>query len=81
VGIPAEHLDRIFDRFYRVPLPAGAQVEGTGLGLTICKAVVEEHGGQIRVESTPGQGTTFFLTIPRGEEERAPAAGGGAEAR
>jgi PAS domain S-box-containing protein len=67
IGIPAEHLDRIFDRFYRVPLPAGAEVEGTGLGLTICKAVLEEHGGGISVESKIGQGTTFFLTIPKGD--------------
>ncbi len=65
VGIPAEHLERIFDRFYRVPLPAGAAVDGTGLGLTICKAVVEDHGGRIWVESKVGQGTTFFVTIPK----------------
>jgi signal transduction histidine kinase len=65
VGIPAEHLDRVFDRFYRVPLPAGTEVEGTGLGLSICKAVVEEHGGRIWVESVIGRGTAFFLTIPK----------------
>ncbi|MFB3816238.1 MAG: ATP-binding protein [Candidatus Methylomirabilales bacterium] len=76
VGIPAEHLDRIFDRFYRVPLPADAQVEGTGLGLTICKAVVEEHGGRIWVESAAGKGATFFLTLPKGEEGRRAGAGG-----
>lgn len=63
VGIPAEHLDRIFDRFYRVPLPAGVEVEGTGLGLSICKAVVEDHGGRIWVESVVGQGSTFSFTI------------------
>jgi len=65
VGIPAEHLDRVFDRFFRVPLPAGTEVEGTGLGLSICKAVVEEHGGRIWVESVLGKGTAFFLTIPK----------------
>jgi PAS domain S-box-containing protein len=65
VGIPREHLDRIFDRFYRVPLPAGSEVEGTGLGLSICKAVVEEHGGRIWVESQVGRGSTFFVTIPK----------------
>ena len=65
VGIPPEHLDRVFDRFYRVPMPAGSAVEGTGLGLSICKAVVEEHGGRIWVESQVGKGSRFFVTIPR----------------
>jgi len=67
VGIPAEHLDRIFDRFYRVPVPAGtdAEVEGTGLGLSICKAVVEDHGGRIWAESQLGRGSTFCLTLPK----------------
>jgi signal transduction histidine kinase len=66
MGIPPEHLDRIFDRFYRVPLPAGERVEGSGLGLSICKAIVEEHGGQIWVESTVGTGSTFSFTVPKG---------------
>jgi PAS domain S-box-containing protein len=65
-GIPPEHLDRIFDRFYRVPLPDGERVGGTGLGLSICKAIVEEHGGRIWVESTVGQGTAFSVTLPTG---------------
>jgi len=65
VGIPQEHLDRIFDRFYRVPLPAGLEVEGTGLGLSICRAVVDEHGGRIWVESQVGRGSAFFVTIPK----------------
>jgi signal transduction histidine kinase len=77
VGIPAEHLGRVFDRFYRVPMPAGSAVEGTGLGLSICKAVVEEHGGRIWVESRVGRGSTFFVTIPKRTEVDAvtPAAG------
>lgn len=66
LGIPAEHLDRIFDRFYRVPLPAEEKVEGTGLGLSICKAIVEEHGGRIWVESAVGKGSTFSFTLPKG---------------
>lgn len=69
VGIAAEHLERIFDRFYRVPRPPGMEVDGTGLGLSICKAVIEDHGGRIWAESVPGQGTTFYLTIPRGATE------------
>jgi PAS domain S-box-containing protein len=65
VGIPPEHLDRIFDRFYRPPSPGGEQVEGAGLGLSICKAIVEEHGGRIWVESQPGRGSTFAFTLPK----------------
>jgi signal transduction histidine kinase len=65
IGIPPEHLDRIFDRFYRVPLPAGERIEGTGLGLSICKAIVGEHGGRIWVESVLGQGSSFFFTLPK----------------
>jgi signal transduction histidine kinase len=70
VGIPAEHLERIFDRFYRVPRTAESEVEGMGLGLSICKAVVEDHGGRIWAQSTPGEGSTFSVTIPRGEGRR-----------
>ena len=65
-GIAPEHLDRIFDRFFRVPPPDGERVEGTGLGLSICKAIVEEHGGRIWAESVVGQGSTFSFTLPTG---------------
>jgi signal transduction histidine kinase len=66
MGIPPEHLERVFERFYRVPLPDGERVEGTGLGLSICKAIVEEHGGRIWVDSVVGQGSTFSFTLPTG---------------
>jgi signal transduction histidine kinase len=69
LGIPGEHLGRIFDRFYRVPLPPGEKVEGSGLGLSICKSIVEEHGGRIWAESVPGQGSTFSFTLPKAEPE------------
>jgi signal transduction histidine kinase len=69
IGIPAEHLERIFDRFYRVPRTAETDVEGTGLGLSICKAVVEDHGGRIWAQSAPGEGSTFSVSIPRGLAE------------
>ena len=65
MGIPEEHLGRIFDRFYRVLLPPGEKVEGSGLGLSICKSIVEEHGGRIWAESVPGQGSIFSFTIPQ----------------
>jgi signal transduction histidine kinase len=63
-GIPAEHLPRLFERFYRVDAARSRELGGTGLGLAIAKHVVLAHGGEIRVESLPGNGTTFFFTLP-----------------
>jgi heavy metal sensor kinase len=63
-GIPAEHLPRIFERFYRVDRTRTRQGGGTGLGLAICKWVAEAHGGRIEVESEPGQGSTFTVLLP-----------------
>jgi signal transduction histidine kinase/GAF domain-containing protein len=59
-GIPAEHLSRVFDPFFTTK-PVG---QGTGLGLSICHGIVKEHGGRLRVDSRPGQGTTFTLELP-----------------
>lgn len=64
VGIPAEELPRVFDRFYRVDKSRSRQMGGTGLGLSIVKALVENHGGRIDVESTPGRGSTFRVAFP-----------------
>jgi two-component system heavy metal sensor histidine kinase CusS len=63
-GIPAEHLPRIFDRFYRVDPARSRHPEGTGLGLAIVKSIMELHGGSITVESEVGKGTTFTLRFP-----------------
>lgn len=63
-GIPAEARERIFERFYRVDKARSREQGGTGLGLAIVKNVVHAHGGEVRVESTPGQGTEFFITLP-----------------
>ncbi len=68
VGIPADRLDRIFEKFYRVDNELTRQVRGTGLGLSICRELVEAHGGRIWVESTPGRGSTFFFTLPFARE-------------
>lgn len=65
VGIPAEELDRIFERFYRVDPARHRSTGGTGLGLSIVKHVVASHGGEVRVWSVEGQGSTFTLTLPR----------------
>lgn len=62
-GIPAIHKEQIFDRFVRVNV-GGAQVRGTGLGLTFCKLAIEAHNGQIWVEDTPGRGSRFVFTLP-----------------
>lgn len=71
IGIPSEETDKIFDKFHRVPSSQKQTTKGTGLGLFICKALVEMHGGSIRVKSKPGKGTEFSFTLPRVDVERA----------
>ena len=61
VGIPAAHLPHVFDRFWQADRASRA---GAGLGLAICKGIVDAHGGRIWVESTPGSGATFHFTLP-----------------
>ncbi len=63
IGIPAEHLPYIFERFYRVDQARSRSQGGTGLGLAIAKQVVAAHGGQIRVRSEPAVGSTFTVTL------------------
>ena len=63
VGIPPEELPRVFERFYRASNVAG-QIAGTGIGLAGARQLVEQHGGTISVESTPGQGSTFVDRLP-----------------
>ncbi|PJF39690.1 MAG: hypothetical protein CUN55_13770 [Phototrophicales bacterium] len=70
VGIPAEDIPRIFERFYRVEKDAHRAREGTGLGLAIVKSIVEQHGGEISVESTVGQGSIFRFTLPIVQKEQ-----------
>ena len=64
IGIPPEHRERIFEKFHRVDNASTRRTGGTGLGLAICKAIVEEHGGRIWVESEVGKGSAFTFTLP-----------------
>jgi histidine kinase len=65
IGIPAEHLPHVFDRFYRVDRSRARASGGSGIGLTIARHLVEAHGGSIRAESAgPGRGSTFTVTLP-----------------
>lgn len=65
IGIPSDEIDRIFERFYRVDPARHRSTGGTGLGLSIVKHVAATHGGEVRVWSVEGQGSTFTLTLPQ----------------
>ncbi|HEV2238476.1 MAG TPA: ATP-binding protein [Ktedonobacterales bacterium] len=71
-GIPADHLDRIFDRFHRVDTRLTREVDGLGLGLAICERIVALHAGAIWAESQPGKGSTFYVLLPLADEAARP---------
>jgi len=64
IGIPKKELKAIFTPFHHVDIPTPRVYQGTGLGLTICKGLIEGHGGRIWVESSEGRGSTFYFTLP-----------------
>ena len=63
-GIPSHHLDRLFERFYRVDRARSRELGGTGLGLAIVKHLVRAHGGEVTVDSRFGEGTRFTIELP-----------------
>jgi two-component system, chemotaxis family, sensor kinase Cph1 len=62
IGIDPKHQDRIFRLFQR--LHTQEEYPGTGIGLAVCKKIVERHGGTLRIKSAPGKGSTFIFTLP-----------------
>ncbi len=71
-GLPKDSLDKIFRKFYQVDTSTTREKGGSGLGLSICKGIVETHGGKIWVESELGKGATFSFTLPKNIEARSP---------
>lgn len=71
IGIESEHIDRIFERFYRVDKARSRELGGTGLGLAIVKHVVLSHGGKVSVRSRPGEGSTFVVRLPLSDDQAA----------
>ncbi len=69
IGIPTNHLETIFERFYQVDTTDARAKRGTGLGLAICRNIVQQHGGRIWAESVLGKGSRFCLTLPLKENE------------
>ena len=65
MGIPKEHLQRIFERFYRVDRNRSRELGGTGLGLSIVKHIVEAHKGKVEARSELGRGSTFTIIFPK----------------
>lgn len=75
IGIPEEHRDRLFDRFYRTDKARSRDKGGTGLGLAVVRSILESHGSSIHVESIPGKGSRFWFHLPLVAEGEDPAQG------
>jgi two-component system phosphate regulon sensor histidine kinase PhoR len=64
IGIAEDEQSRIFEKFYRAPIPENREISGTGLGLSLVAHVAEAHGGRVQVKSRPGEGSTFSILLP-----------------
>jgi two-component system phosphate regulon sensor histidine kinase PhoR len=80
-GIAPEHIPRLTERFYRVDRSRSRETGGTGLGLAIVKHVVQRHGAELRIDSTPGEGSTFTILFPAGRVRRSVTPDGTSEPR
>jgi signal transduction histidine kinase len=69
-GIAPGDIHKLFRKFSQIDSGSTRRVGGTGLGLVICKGIVEQHGGSIGVESVPGEGSTFYFLLPRPDAQR-----------
>src|SRR5437899_6217265 len=69
-GIPSDAIDNIFKKFYQVDTSLTREKGGSGLGLSICKGIIEAHGGRIWGQSQPNKGATFSFSIPKSEDSR-----------
>jgi signal transduction histidine kinase len=67
MGIPLEEQSQLFTKFYRALSVRNGAIPGMGLGLSICQKIVESHGGQLKLASEPGQGTTVTVYLPTGQ--------------
>jgi two-component system sensor histidine kinase SenX3 len=63
-GIPPEEHEKIFERFYRLGSELRRETQGVGIGLSVVKHIIEAHGGRVRVQSAPGQGSRFIIELP-----------------
>ena len=73
-GIAPGDIHKLFRKFSQIDSGSTRRVGGTGLGLVICKGIVEQHGGTIGVDSVPGEGSTFYFLLPRPGAQQAPVA-------
>ena len=76
IGIAPQHLPKVFDKFYRVEGGYSRRTPGSGLGLYICRSIIEAHGGRIWAESVPGGGSTFSFVLPISQSRQAQNATG-----